>query len=288
LEVGRLVKNGFETKQAVAAGAPKSKSKRKKGEGDASRVLEARKLYSASKSGDWQAVRLLWEGHAEDRDCGWQDIVNWKFDDGYTSLMTASEAGHAQVVEFLLEKGAKVFIKNAYGQAAIHLAVLHGRTDVVGTLLRSNQTRHEVVSSEHQGAIPLTWAAQSGNDGIVASLLHAKSDVNHGGDRTPLRVAVSHGWSDVVGLLVPHADARWMDSCGRTVLYHAVTAQVPDPAIVRLLTERPGCNLRQKYAPLQGPGKSTTLAEIARTAKHVDLVELLTPARQPQCQCVVS
>lgn len=103
----------------------------------ASRIAQG--LYAAAKVGDVEAVSYLLEQGAD---------PNQQHDDGYTALMTASEAGHEHMVEVLMSApSADVNARNSYGQTALHFAAQNGRTLVVQALLKSPNIDVETMSS---------------------------------------------------------------------------------------------------------------------------------------------
>ncbi|CAK0807370.1 unnamed protein product, partial [Prorocentrum cordatum] len=218
-------------------------------------------LYAAAKGGDTEAVQGALRAAAarisEDSKAPpgppaeeeatrrlKAEVLNARFDDGYTALMTAAEAGHAAAVRLLLSEGADAAAKNAYGQSAVHLAVLQGRGGAVAALLEPPGARQAAVSSEHQGATALEWAAKLGHAGLVGPLLEAGSDVNH------------------------------LDGDGRSALCLAVMADDPSVAIVQELAQWPGCDLRRAF-PV--PSGLHPLAVFARHRGHEHLVSFLTP-----------
>ena len=97
-------------------------------------------LYAAAKSGRADEVRLLLS-HGLDPNSGGED--------GFTPLMTASEAGHVEVVEVLLDhEKCDLNFRNNYGQTALCLAAINGREHVA---LRLLQEEHVVVESTAGG-----------------------------------------------------------------------------------------------------------------------------------------
>ena len=91
-------------------------------------LTRASGLYAAAKSGRTDAVRTFLCDGADPNGGG---------EDGFTPLMTASEAGHEGVVDVLLSHGTcKINQRNHYGQTALCLAAINGRTDVVLRLLQ--------------------------------------------------------------------------------------------------------------------------------------------------------
>ena len=64
-------------------------------------------------------------------------LVNTVDKDGKTALMTAAEWGHADVVEFLLEKSADINAVNEFGNTSLIIAANHEQTTIVELLLDS-------------------------------------------------------------------------------------------------------------------------------------------------------
>eukprot|EP00966_Prymnesium_polylepis_P208840 4838172-Prymnesium_polylepis.1 len=59
-------------------------------------------------------------------------------DDGFTPLMTAAEAGHAEAVALLAASPlCALDARNAYGQAALHFAAQNGHADAARALLEA-------------------------------------------------------------------------------------------------------------------------------------------------------
>lgn len=89
-------------------------------------------LYKAAKNGDLQQLSELLLNHQID--------VNRQFDDGYTPLMTACEAGHITIVEKLLaDSRVDINIANQYGQTALAFASLYRQRSVIHMLLEYNR-----------------------------------------------------------------------------------------------------------------------------------------------------
>lgn len=100
-------------------------------------LTRASGLYAAAKSGRTGAVRMLLSDGADPNGGG---------EDGFTPLMTASEAGHEGVVDLLLSHSkCKINQRNHYGQTALCLAAINGRTEVVLRLLQDEGVDVECV-----------------------------------------------------------------------------------------------------------------------------------------------
>jgi ankyrin repeat protein len=73
-----------------------------------------------------------------------------------TPLHYASEAGHAPVVQLLMEYGADPFETDNCGRNALHYAIYSGQTEIIETLIQiSIEVIHE---KDHAGRTPLHHA----------------------------------------------------------------------------------------------------------------------------------
>jgi hypothetical protein len=89
------------------------------------------------------------------------------YDAGQTPLHRAAYAGHADIVELLIEKGADVNRRDTRGRSPLHHAAHCGHTSVV-SLLRENEA--EIGVRDHQKRTPLDRAKGAGFADIVALL----------------------------------------------------------------------------------------------------------------------
>ncbi len=124
------------------------------------RTLAARLLYSAAKSGraDEVVQCLLMENVNP----------NATHDDGFTALMTASEAGHEGVVDTLLRHPkCEINTQNSYGQSALCLAAINGRLDVVLRLLQDERVDAECVG----GGLSVAEKARLAGFNTVADII---------------------------------------------------------------------------------------------------------------------
>mmetsp|Transcript_31384 Transcript_31384/g.82551 ORF Transcript_31384/g.82551 Transcript_31384/m.82551 type:complete len:452 (+) Transcript_31384:31-1386(+) len=269
--------------QKKQGGGKKNKEEKKATTADKREV--GRTLYSAAKGNDPATVSKLL------KESTWppQEVANLAFDDGYTALMTAAEAGFATVVEVLLDKGADPMKKNSYGQSAIHLAALNNRRDAVEALLAPEGSRQALLREPFQSSTALLLACRHGFHGVAEVLLQSGADVNERSEQseTPMGVAIAKGHTATVEVLAPRCGAAWSDAEGRTALFLAVTAEPPDEAIVRILAQVDGVDLRRQFSPPGCDGKPVTLAILAQRAGHPEIAAALMPRRkgQPGCGC---
>lgn len=220
-------------------------------------------------------------------------IDYYKDKDGNTLLSVAARNGHADLVELLLAKDARIWIPNSDGKTPLIYAAENGHKEIVELLLKSeNRFNH---ASLHSAA---SAAASKGHDDIVISVLedfHSfKSDRNsyasraalsaaaggHGsllrrligsydlqlkGDevQSALNSAAAAGQKDVVHELL---QIRGVKIDGSTALYQAVQAGHKD--VVSLLLEG-------KDIDMNGKSRGESALSAALDSGHEDLAEML-------------
>ena len=150
-------------------------------------------------------------------DGGVVNILNSRRDiHNNTHLHAAARLGRGRVVTILLQHGADVNVRNAYGESPLYLAVLFRHGAEVTCLL------------EHGADVALA---------------------NEGDGNTPLHVAAAWGQAEAVGRLVKYSSGAVLIACnreGRTALELARNRQayldkrnIGNPAsTIRLLEER--------------------------------------------------
>ena len=95
--------------------------------------------------------------------------------DGITASMLAAENGHAQVVKILLDRGADVNAKKTEKVTALIMASEKGHTDVVKLLLDKGADVN--VKRDIDGANALILSSEKGHTNIVKLLLDKGADV---------------------------------------------------------------------------------------------------------------
>lgn len=172
-------------------------------------------LYRAAQRGYLKITQLLLKyKHSNDIK------VNERSSDGSTALYIASQNGHADVAELLIDHGAEIETKfNTY--TPLYIASQNNRKKVVDLLLRKGAN---IETSGGEGSTSLYISAQQGHLEIVLLLLryNAKIEACYKSGFTPLYVASRNGNTDVVkALLEQNANVDACDGDGSTSLYVA-------------------------------------------------------------------
>ena len=122
---------------------------------------------------------------------------------GRTPLSYAAESGHEVMVKLLLEKGAKLEIKDKkYNQTPLLWAVKK-RHEAVVKLLLEKGAELEIKDKKYKQT-PLSYAAEKGHEAMVKLLLEkgAELETESKSGQTPLSYAAAYGHEAVVELLV--------------------------------------------------------------------------------------
>ena len=217
-----------------------------------------------------------------------------------TSLHTASEEGHLEFAEWLLDSGADVNVHDFNQNTPLHLAARCGKLDLARMLLKRGAG---VQAWKTRGYSPLFSAVEGGNLDVVRLLLDHGADVhildkrennglhiaavhghlevaqmllalnvevnakNHSG-MTPLHRALKNSReTDLVRLLLDHgADVHMHDICRSSTLHHA--AEKGNPEIIKMILER---NPEVEARDVRG----TTPLQAASFTGDPDVVQLL-------------
>jgi hypothetical protein len=158
-------------------------------------------------------------------------------DERRTSLHTASEAGHLEIVRSFLEVGEDSDVNERDGRhwTPLFLASKEGRIEVAKLLIEYGA---DVNSLDWTGWTPLLAASLRGHPGVVHLLLNHGADVNarHQDHRTALHLALHNPSLEIVkALLKKGADVHVRNDVGQTPLQMASRRGARD--IVQLLSE---------------------------------------------------
>eukprot|EP00667_Euglena_gracilis_P001533 EG_transcript_1533 len=151
-------------------------------------------LLCACEAGrDTTALKLI-EARADPNACSTDSMVS--------PLIRAAEAGQVHVVEALLDSGAVLDYQNKFGQSALMAATYYQHEEVVDLLLQRG-AKTELACGK--GPTALLMAIETGNVPIVNRLLEAKANilrrrVDNG--QTALMIAAATGDEEVALLLL--------------------------------------------------------------------------------------
>ena len=196
-------------------------------------------------------------------------------------LQLAVEKGHVSIVAFLLDKGAKPFLKAGVTNS-LHIATDQGNLEIVKLLVESNILRSCV--GDEEGNTPLHHAALNGHLSLAVYLSnvanHPISQKNKKGE-TPLHLAAKHGHFALLKFFVDERGCDPTASCGKvgcTPLHLACKCGSLD--IVKYLAMEKSCNLECKtYSPSKrkraGVITGRTPLHYASYSGHVDVVSYM-------------
>ena len=128
----------------------------------------------------------------------------------HTALHLAAIHGRSDVVRTLLDKGADVNAKTRSWRTALHEAAIHGKSDVVRILLDKGA---DVNAKTRGWWTALHMAAKSGKSDIVSILLDKGADVN----------AIRHRYDDCIPLLDKGVRVNKKPDTGGTALSAAIS-----------------------------------------------------------------
>jgi ankyrin repeat protein len=147
--------------------------------------------------------------------------INEKDKDGNSFLHLAVRAGNADIVKFLVSKGANVNIKDIYGQTPLQIAALSDNAEIVLQLVSNGA---EVNIKNSIGKTPLHDAVYQGQFQIVKHLITQGAEINAKDIRskTPLHVAVIDNRVEISKYLITKgAEVNAKDGDGKSALHHA-------------------------------------------------------------------
>ncbi|XP_028610016.1 ankyrin repeat domain-containing protein 27 isoform X2 [Grammomys surdaster] len=186
---------------------------------------EVDKLLRAVADGDLEMVRYLLEWMEDDLD-DVDDAVSTVDLEFCHPLCQCPKCAPAQKkLARIPASGLGVNVTNQDGFSPLHMAALHGRTDLVPLLLKHGAYSGARNTSQ---AVPLHLACQQGHFQVAKCLLDskAKPDKRDLSGNTPLIYACSAGHHEVAALLLQHgASINACNNKGNTALHEAVTGR---------------------------------------------------------------
>jgi ankyrin repeat protein len=170
-------------------------------------VAEAQNIFEALRKGDIEAVKVLVEKAPT--------ILDSRDGDGMTPLHHAARDGNAVLVNYLIDKGAKIEIQNNQGKTPLHLAATFDRKDAVAVLVKRGAA---LETRDPYGRTAFVLCARErGGVGTAKLLLDAGADINARDkfDETSLGLAAWRGKRELIDLLlekgatVPAPGEQW-------------------------------------------------------------------------------
>lgn len=139
-------------------------------------------FYNACIDGDSNIVQNLISSYP--------NIVNTPNEVMNYPITAASEAGHLEIVQLLIDNNVEVDSRAAHGFCALHLAAMHNRRNIVEYLVTHGANINAVSIA---GSTALHLAAQYGYIDVVQCLIQNRADVNRqdGAGHTALHLALA-------------------------------------------------------------------------------------------------
>ena len=153
-------------------------------------------LYHAARQGDLESVKYWIEIGGIDKDIA--NVCNLR-----TPLHAASNEGHLDVVQILVEQGADQNKTTINGETPIAMASFNGHLEVVKYLLEQGSSIEKV---DNDGWTPLNSGVLAGQLEVVQYLLEQGADRDKGNVEggTPLHHAAHMGDLDILLLLMSY------------------------------------------------------------------------------------
>ena len=172
------------------------------GNASASVVASERDIHAAAQAGDLVRLRALLAGDPE--------LIAARTSSGRTPLHAAALSCHADVIAYLLARGADLGAKDAAGNTPLHVAAAEGQ-------------RAPTAHKSRRAAVKL--------------LLAAGADVNAANEEglTTLHLALARQRDELLDLLLENgADLKAKDKSGRTPLHYAALGNMTKALTVLL------------------------------------------------------
>jgi ankyrin repeat protein len=167
-------------------------------------------------------------------------LVDTRDNNGRTPLHHAASGGSADLVNYFIDKGAKLELRDAQFKTPLHLAAMNDRKDVVAVLLKRGAALE--TRDDYERTALILCARELGQAATGRLLIEAGADVN-AADKfgsTALELAAWRGKAEFVDLLldkgarVPESGPKWQfilsmaADRGLTTLFRRLTDKVQD------------------------------------------------------------
>ncbi|KAJ4306875.1 phosphate system positive regulatory protein pho81 [Collariella sp. IMI 366227] len=186
-----------------------------------------RTFLTAINGGTLEALQLLLETGLVDVQS--EDDINER-----NCLHQAAIYGNSMVLEYGLSKRVAVDRTDVYGRLPLHYASIHGRLDMIDTLL--NVAPQTIDLIDHDNYTPLIQCIVHKHLACVGRLLErcARLDPVSDNDHVPLNLACEHGSLAIAELLLKHG-ARILPDAEGLYPQHLVARSGQTPELLLLL-----------------------------------------------------
>ena len=170
-------------------------------------IAPAQEVFDLLRKGDVPAVKALVEKTPQ--------LVEARDAQGLTLLHYAAYGRSAELINFLIDKGAKPDVRDAEADTPLHIAAMNDRTEVAAALLKRGASTE--ARDDYQRTALILCARERGQAATGRILIDAGADVNavdKFGD-TALSLAAWRGKAEFVdmllekGAVVPGSGEKW-------------------------------------------------------------------------------
>ncbi|MDH4196679.1 MAG: ankyrin repeat domain-containing protein [Candidatus Aminicenantes bacterium] len=192
-------------------------------------LAQSQEIFDLLRKGDVAAVKALIEKSPQ--------LVEARDGDGDTPLHYAAYGGNVDLINYFIDKGAKLELQDAQLKTPLHLAAMSNRQDVVAALLKRGAVLE--TRDDYQRTALILCARERGQAATGRVLIEAGADVN-AVDKfgsTALELAAWRGKAEFVdlllekGVIVPESGPKWQE-----MLSQAASKGLP--GLFRRLTEK--------------------------------------------------
>ncbi|MFC1603384.1 ankyrin repeat domain-containing protein, partial [Planctomycetota bacterium] len=181
-------------------------------------------------------------------------------------IQLAVENGHKDIAELLIAKGADIDVKNETGNTLLHLAAQGAHKDVVELLVEKSVN---INARNNEGRAPTHLAAQRGQRDMIKLLLEKGADVNakdNDGNTLLQHALQQRRWSIAKDLIDAGVEVNATNNSGKYPL-HIAARRRRDDLIKQLLGKGADVNAKDK--------EGDTALSMAAQGDHLKTMELL-------------
>ena len=176
-------------------------------------------------------------------------------------LIVAVSRGHTSVAKRLLERGAKVDVRNSSGMSGLMIAARKGDGDMLSLLL---EHKAQVDLQDRSGYSALMWASEKGYTGLVKTILDNESNVNlrKSDGKSALMLASENGHTAVAKLLLSEeykTEVDMEDEKGQTAL--TLASAKGHLSVVQLLAHNTGQGQEEARGLLKKAQENSDMAD---------------------------